>query len=511
MTVTRKLNFAQRAAAKANAASRTNGVNGGAVAESDAETDDGDADVVQDIGDDDDDVEADESMQMVGAIQDDPDDPPTDDEEPEVAETEPEDDDEPIVEETQPVKRARGRPRTSLPKEPEAEDSVKKPRGRPKGAKKLVQEEPEEAESHTPRGSKKRRSLRSSLGSDGGEEQQASGEEPEEEPRQAKRQRTEQKLKPKQIKKPLNKATSSAKPSLAAKPVETAPPKPKAKAGRPAKPKTIPEDAGETSFMALQKGPPMPKRRGLVSVKRDPDVIVQTRAGRQSFRPLHWWAGDKVVTEVEEREDMFRGKSGFVTESTKEVFRAVEEEAPTKRGPRSRGRAKTKTKNQPQQIEEDEDPPEEWELDRGIIEGEVMEWEPSHEKHPPAEDDQVNVSEELLAISAEAVQTKDIKDATFRFAKTLTMPFMGAGIVDLPPGAEKRPKNSRKMHMVFFVHTGKVLVTVNETEFRISAGGQWFVPRGKRQPFFPPSHSPSKTLFSFLLFSSSQGTDWTAP
>jgi centromere protein C len=82
-------------------------------------------------------------------------------------------------------------------------------------------------------------------------------------------------------------------------------------------------------------------------------------------------------------------------------------------------------------------------------------------------------------VSADAVQTTQIRDGTFRFAKTLTMPFMGSGIVDLPPGAEKRPKNSRKMHMVFFVHYGKVVVTVNEAQFRISAGGTWFVPRGE--------------------------------
>jgi centromere protein C len=295
----------------------------------------------------------------------------------------------------------------------------------------------------------------------------------EEEPRQAKRQRTTQE--PKAVSKAAkpekkSKAPASAKGDAASKP--------KRAAGRPAKLKAVPEDAGETSFMELQKGPPMPKRRGLVSVKRDPDVIVQTRAGRQSYRPLHWWAGDKVITEVEEREDMFKNASGFVTQSTKEVFRAPEEEAAIKRGPRGRGRTKGKSRTQTPQVEDDE-PPEDWELDRGVVEGEVMGWEPEYEKHPPADDDHVNVSEDLLAISADAVQTKDIKDATFRFAKTLTMPFMGAGIVDLPPGAEKRPKNSRKMHMVFFVHTGKVLVTVNETEFRISSGGQWFVPRGE--------------------------------
>jgi mannose-6-phosphate isomerase-like protein (cupin superfamily) len=149
-------------------------------------------------------------------------------------------------------------------------------------------------------------------------------------------------------------------------------------------------------------------------------------------------------------------------------------------------------------IDEAEEP-EEWETGEGIVVSEVIAWEPEYEAHPPGDDDQVHISEERIAVSADAVQTKEIHDATFRFAKTLTMPFMGAGVVDLPPGSEKRPKNSRKMHMVFFVHYGKVAVTVNEGQFRISAGGQWFVPRGEcfQSPlinfflfrFFPPCRS----------------------
>lgn len=75
----------------------------------------------------------------------------------------------------------------------------------------------------------------------------------------------------------------------------------------------------------------------------------------------------------------------------------------------------------------------------------------------------------------------------------MTLPFFGSGIVELPPEGFKRAKNSRKMQMVFFVHQGKVLVTVGppalenggtgndaETnEFAISKGGVWVVPRGK--------------------------------
>jgi centromere protein C len=51
-------------------------------------------------------------------------------------------------------------------------------------------------------------------------------------------------------------------------------------------------------------------------------------------------------------------------------------------------------------------------------------------------------------------------------------------MVDLPAGAVKKPKNSRKMQMVFFVFSGRVQVNVNDNEFRIGKGGMWQVPRG---------------------------------
>ena len=76
---------------------------------------------------------------------------------------------------------------------------------------------------------------------------------------------------------------------------------------------------------------------------------------------------------------------------------------------------------------------------------------------------------------------RDISGAEFRFAKTLTLPFFGSGMVDLPPGGAKRVKNSRKMQMVFFVFYGRVTVdlgTPTQT-FSIGRGGMWQVPRGK--------------------------------
>ncbi|UKZ82097.1 hypothetical protein TrVFT333_009881 [Trichoderma virens FT-333] len=269
-------------------------------------------------------------------------------------------------------------------------------------------------------------------------------------------------------------------------------PQPKTK-GRPGrKPKNADSedgDVGETSFAALQRGPPMPKSRGLVSMRKDlDDRITQTRSGRHSYRPVEYWRGEQVVREDEEQADMF-AKDRFVMPSIKEVVRVPVEEAPS-RAASSRGKARPKTKKPV--VEEDY---EAWELNPGTVEGEIVIWETEHEEHPPADDEPVQVTDERIALSAKAVQTSEIRDATFRFAKTLTMPFMGAGVVDLPPGGEKRPKNSRKMHMVFFVHTGKVMVTINEAQFRISAGGMWFVPRGNYYSITNDYDNPSRVFF----------------
>ncbi|CAH0059481.1 unnamed protein product [Clonostachys solani] len=385
-------------------------------------------------------------------------------------------------------KRKRGRPRTSLPEsEPRSEDrrsntpsaapqqSAKKSRGRP----------PKAANKTAGAGSQPSQKSRGRPPRNSNSSQEAA--EPEEEEEEAPRQTKKQRVN--------GTARAAPPPAEAAPKAAPAATKPRGRPGR--KPKvSVPDgDAGEQSFMALQKGPPLPKRRGLVSVKRDPDAIVQTRSGRHSYRPLNYWAGDQVIQEVEELDDMFTNDRGFVSMSMKGIVRNADDEpAGTRRGPRGRGRLKGKSR-QLKAVDEEEEP-DKWESEPGQVFGEVMGWEPEYETHPPADDEQVPIHEDLIAVSAEAVQTKDIKDATFRFAKTLTMPFMGAGIVDLPPGTEKRPKNSRKMHMVFFVHYGKVTVTVNESEFRISAGGQWFVHRGNYYSITNESKTNARIFFS---------------
>jgi mannose-6-phosphate isomerase-like protein (cupin superfamily) len=83
-----------------------------------------------------------------------------------------------------------------------------------------------------------------------------------------------------------------------------------------------------------------------------------------------------------------------------------------------------------------------------------------------------------VAYSRLAIETREVKNASFKYAKMLSMPFFGTGIVDVPPGGVKRSKNSRKMHMCFFVYSGRVIVEVAGNKFGLAKGGLWQVPRG---------------------------------
>ncbi|EOO03597.1 putative cupin domain-containing protein [Phaeoacremonium minimum UCRPA7] len=266
----------------------------------------------------------------------------------------------------------------------------------------------------------------------------------------------------------------SSKPSKAIKKATTAQ---KAKRGRKRESPAV----GEASFVEPPRGPPPPKSRGLMIMRREtPGAapgIFQTRSGRTSYKPLAFWKNEHV--EHDGGDILEDGKAHIFLPKIKEIVRVEEQEddRPTKRKGRA-GRAPGKKSKRITSDEESEEEVEPWEEDPGVVTGEVIVWNPDHEFNPPAMDDEVEVVEEQVAIAGSAIETRDIRNAKFRFAKTLSMPFFGSGVVDMPPGSIKRPKNSRKMHMTFFVYTGRVKVSVGETEFRIKNGGMWFVPRG---------------------------------
>lgn len=327
-----------------------------------------------------------------------------------------------------------------------------------------------------PRGPKKRRSLN--------EEESAVPAEPSPEP-QPKRQRTEPTS---QSKKPAARQPAASSKKKDAEPTQTG----KGPRGRKRKSSI---DPGDVSQVMVARRPPLPKSRGLLINRRevpgDSGAMIRTRSGRNSFKPLAYWRNERVDYEKDEAEDAYSGRthrSRFVLPSIKEVVRVDEPEPEfrpkSRKGKKGGGRGKRRSRGYASDDDDDDDGLADlWELDPGTVTGEVVVWQPEYEFSPPAPNDLVSVMDKQLAISGAAIKTTEVVGGEFRYAKVFSEGFIGAGVVDLPPGAMKRLKNSRKVFMIFFVHYGRVLVTVQETSFRISKGGIFIVPRCESMPY----------------------------
>ncbi|KAK0625977.1 kinetochore CENP-C fungal-like protein [Immersiella caudata] len=315
---------------------------------------------------------------------------------------------------------------------------------------------------------------------------------------------------PKKVTGPANEEPNQPRASTSKK-AGKAPVAEKAEKGKRGRKRKSSINPGDVSQVIVPRGPPLPRSRGLMINRRelpgDSNSMIRTRSGRTSTKPTAFWKNERIVYETEEAtNDAFFGSkpSKFVLPSIKEVVRYDEPEPvyPTKsrkgkRGAPAKGRGRRGKSRGGYDSDDDDGPPvDPWENRPGTIEGNVICWLPEHELDPPAQDDFVDIEPRQLALSSAAVQTQPVKDATFRYAKILSEGFFNCGVVDLPPGAEKRPKNSRKMFMTFFVHTGRVLVTVNETSFRISKGGMWFVPRGNYYSIENDYDRPARIFFS---------------
>ncbi|KAM7187217.1 Kinetochore CENP-C-like protein [Naviculisporaceae sp. PSN 640] len=256
-------------------------------------------------------------------------------------------------------------------------------------------------------------------------------------------------------------------------------------------------DPNDTSQVIVPRGPPLPKSRGLmINSERHEDAhnMQRTRSGRTSYKPLAFWRNEHAEFEMEEAVDDYAPRSRpkkFLLPSIKEVVRVDEPEVE----PASR-RKRSKKAGRGGYHDADEGVADTWEKNPGAIEGEVTVWYPEHERNPPSMEDEVEMVDRQLAISAKAIRTSRVKNATFKFAKTASEGFFGAGVVDMPPGSVKNQKNSRRMFMTFFVYSGKVLVTVNDNTFRISKGGMWFVPRGNYYSIENDYDQPARIFFA---------------
>ncbi|OBT75244.1 hypothetical protein VF21_05617 [Pseudogymnoascus sp. 05NY08] len=248
------------------------------------------------------------------------------------------------------------------------------------------------------------------------------------------------------------------------------------------------QPAVESSPAQIQRGPPRPRQNGLFILRREtPELgnFATTRSGRASIKPVAYWKNEAIVYGEDEAAD---GDASFLLPTIKEVIRHddVEKEKSKrgkKRGPRAHKR---------EEEHEEEDESEPWESEPGHMYGAIRAWNPDD----PTGSESAEIEDEI-AFSNAAIITREIPGSNVKFAKILTLPFFGCGMVDLPPGAVKKPKNSRKMQMAFFIHKGRVVVTVGDNDpFRIGTGGMWQVPRGNLYSIENDSDKTARIFFS---------------
>ena len=218
-----------------------------------------------------------------------------------------------------------------------------------------------------------------------------------------------------------------------------------------------------------------------------------SRYGRPVYKPLQYWANETRVWRNGEVEGIVRAEQ-------------VDKPAHANKKGKKRGRKPKKGGSKLDDIEEESDTEstlaDEWEDEVGVIAGTVASWDPATQAG-----DSAQPVREDLAFASSSIITRDVAGSEFKYAKIMTLPFFGSGLVELPPEGFKRAKNSRKMQMCFFVHEGKVMVEIGAqggaevNQFAISKGGVWVVPRGEFACF----------LFSFssaLAFFVAQNILW---
>jgi centromere protein C len=228
---------------------------------------------------------------------------------------------------------------------------------------------------------------------------------------------------------------------------------------------------------------PRPGGRTLLSTRseepsqdRGASVLL---SGRTSVKPVAYWRGERMVYgEARKLEggaiDLPSLRSVVRTEEI--VIPPSKRKAGTgRRGGRPKGSRRRLDDIDEESEEEGDEDAQEWETDPGVLVAEVMAWDPVGQRGDDTVPEEVDLALAPLALSS---LLRPVKDSNFRFAKALTLPFFHSGMVELPPGSQKRPKNPRKNHMVFFVSEGRVDVDVAGNSFSIGRGGMWQVPRG---------------------------------
>ncbi|MCJ1352632.1 MAG: hypothetical protein MMC33_002616 [Icmadophila ericetorum] len=242
---------------------------------------------------------------------------------------------------------------------------------------------------------------------------------------------------------------------------------------KPLMPPPFMRPIGSRSLQAIRSGTPAEEAGARV-----------LRSGRVSFQPLAFWRGERAVMSSARKDGQ-----NLILPSVREVVRVDEvlDNQRKRAASRKPGQAKKKRRLQSVDEESEEEELEEgeelepWEINPGILHAEVVKWDPDWNRGEPEDYESTVFHNKDLAFAPGALQaaTREVRGAAFLYAKTLSLPFFGSGMVDIPPGGEKRTKKCGRMQMVFFVYRGRVKVNVSNVPFSVGKGGMWQVPRGE--------------------------------
>ena len=175
------------------------------------------------------------------------------------------------------------------------------------------------------------------------------------------------------------------------------------------------------------------------------------------MKPLAYWRNERCVYGGSPSQAQIEDGARFPLNSIKEIIRTDEVEVTAPSMVKGKGKARHNSKQRGQQFNDDTSDSEnsgseDWEKSVGVIKGRTAVWDP--EAQAPLDQEE----EAEIAYAPASMTTRDVAGSALTYAKLLSLSIFGAGVVDLPSGGVKKPKNSRKMHMCFFVTKGRVKV-----------------------------------------------------
>ncbi|KAJ5319402.1 hypothetical protein MYU51_017469 [Penicillium brevicompactum] len=233
------------------------------------------------------------------------------------------------------------------------------------------------------------------------------------------------------------------------------------------------------------------KGRSLYILKRENPTdssATHTRSGRVSVRPLAYWRNERCVFGDGEAAEGHR----YPVSTIKEIIRTEEQENDKKKkGKRSSQKSKSKSKKRKDESSDEEDDEVDlWEKEGGVLHGYTLKWD-SRTQASSKEEEVLDI-----AYAPSGIETREVKGSTFRFAKLLSSSFIGSGVVELPADGVKKPKNSKKMHMVFYVCHGRVQVDISGVQFSAGKGCVFQIPRGNYYSFANPHRKEARLFFT---------------